>query len=96
MLEFDGNLGNRTKSQKGNLVLYASSIAFINSLVNPIIYAFKITSVRQRFRAVFCRKKGNAGDFEQSRTDAAGNRQSRSRTQVTTITNTVISEINSD
>ncbi|XP_067667511.1 G-protein coupled receptor 12-like [Haliotis asinina] len=91
MLDFSSGLGDRTTVEKGTLLLYASSTAFINSLVNPIIYAFKITSVRLRFRALFCRKYPRPDDMDNSLTEASGYVAPKTRT--TFVVTSCISEI---
>lgn len=91
MLNFSGGLGDRTTVEKGTLLLYVSSTAFINSLVNPIIYAFKITTVRLRFKALFCRTPTSPGDMGNSQTEAPG--CIASKTRATLLVTSVISEV---
>ncbi|XP_035824603.1 5-hydroxytryptamine receptor 4-like [Aplysia californica] len=61
-----GHLNEWTLIEQGTLLLYTSSTAYVNSLVNPIIYAFKISSVRRRFLQVFCCKSGSSAGLEPS------------------------------
>ena len=49
-----GHLDEVSNTRKGDFILYCSSVVFINSIINPVIYAFKIPAIRRRFRSVFC------------------------------------------
>ncbi|KAK7499734.1 hypothetical protein BaRGS_00009075 [Batillaria attramentaria] len=64
ILHVQGYLGDYTLVEKGTMVLYASVPAYANSIINPIIYAIKVSAVRARFRAIFCR-----GDHSQVQPD---------------------------
>nr|KAG5708520.1 hypothetical protein BaRGS_032941 [Batillaria attramentaria] len=64
ILHVQGYLGDYTLVEKGTMVLYASVPAYANSIINPIIYAIKVSEVRARFRAIFCR-----GDHSQVQPD---------------------------
>ncbi|ESP05290.1 hypothetical protein LOTGIDRAFT_152121 [Lottia gigantea] len=62
VLHVRGQLNHLSYIEKGNLLVYASALAFINSLLNPIIYAFKMPLIKRRFRQVFCRKRVHTED----------------------------------
>ncbi|KAK3093619.1 hypothetical protein FSP39_018226 [Pinctada imbricata] len=59
IVHLEGYIDNMTTLDKGTVLLYTSAPAFINSLLDPIIYAIKIKSVRKRYSEVFrcCRRK---------------------------------------
>ncbi|CAG5134627.1 unnamed protein product, partial [Candidula unifasciata] len=48
-----GNLRHKTVVEQGNILMYATVTAYLNSLINPVVYALKITAVRTRFRRLF-------------------------------------------
>ncbi|KAL3873016.1 hypothetical protein ACJMK2_036178 [Sinanodonta woodiana] len=50
-----------TREQKGKLMMYSSGIVFLNSLINPIIYAVKIPMVKRQFYKVCCWFKHRRG-----------------------------------
>lgn len=54
MTYLEGHLVDKTKTELGELLLFVSAPAFLNSLLNPIIYAFKIKTVKEKYRKIFC------------------------------------------
>ncbi|XP_052105845.1 dopamine receptor 4-like [Mytilus californianus] len=60
ILNVEGKLYHKSNSDKGVILIYTSGLAFFNSLLDPIIYAFQISSVKRRFKSVFCCKKQNS------------------------------------
>lgn len=56
MLSLEGHLSEYSVVEKGNMLIFSIIPAFTNSLVNPIVYAVKISIVRNRFRTIFCKK----------------------------------------
>lgn len=59
MIQEAGYLKDLSYENQGNILTYTTAFGFLNSLLNPIIYATKIPCVKQRFRNVFCCKKGS-------------------------------------
>lgn len=60
----EGVFKDKSNSEKGEILSYTASIAFLNSLLDPIIYAFQISSVKQRFRRVFCCNTKNLSNIQ--------------------------------
>lgn len=60
ILNVEGKLYHKSNSDKGVILIYTSGLAFFNSLLDPIIYAFQISSVKKRFKSVFCCSKQNS------------------------------------
>ncbi|KAL8624917.1 hypothetical protein ACOMHN_016213 [Nucella lapillus] len=71
LLHLEGNLNNYTLIERGTLLLYCSATAFASSIINPVIYAVKITAVRARFAAIFCRGRKIAIQTDISMTRAS-------------------------
>lgn len=44
---------NYTNDMKGTVLAYCSSLVFLDTIVNPIIYALKINTVKQKFVKIF-------------------------------------------
>ena len=57
MIQLAGYIDNLSYEAQGNILTFTTAFGFLNSLLNPIIYATKIPCVKQRFRNVFCCKK---------------------------------------
>ncbi|KAK3094998.1 hypothetical protein FSP39_008883 [Pinctada imbricata] len=66
IIHLQGILSDFSNTEKGTLLLYVSTPAFLNSLLDPIIYALKIRCVRKIFREKFlcCRPKSEAEETE--------------------------------
>ncbi|KAK6179438.1 hypothetical protein SNE40_011798 [Patella caerulea] len=56
ILHVSGYLDDYTYLEKGNFIVYSTGPAFLNSLLNPIIYALKVPFIRRRFKRIFSRK----------------------------------------
>lgn len=54
MLQLSGSIYEYSLTTKGEILMYVSSVGFLNSLMNPLIYATKIPVVKQRFKKIFC------------------------------------------
>ena len=57
MLQLSGSIYEYSLTQKGEILMYVSSVGFLNSLMNPLIYATKISVVKRRFKRIFCCSK---------------------------------------
>ncbi|KAK6179437.1 hypothetical protein SNE40_011797 [Patella caerulea] len=68
VLHVIGGLDDYTYVERGNLIIYATAPAYINSLLNPVIYALKVPFIRTRFNRIFCRKREEKGRMELMKT----------------------------
>ena len=66
----EGWLDEYTVTEKASFMTYCSTLSFANSITNPVVYAVKVTAVRARFRAVFCRRGHRVQASEDSMTQA--------------------------
>ncbi|XP_045163806.2 adenosine receptor A3-like [Mercenaria mercenaria] len=57
MVQVSGSIDYLNYTKQGNILTYTTAVGFLNSLMNPIIYATKIPCVKQRFTKVFCCKQ---------------------------------------
>ncbi|XP_064603957.1 adenosine receptor A1-like [Liolophura sinensis] len=55
LIEYCGYLDHIHPSEKGSLIVYVTILGYINSLLNPLIYAVKIPYIKRRFAEMFGR-----------------------------------------
>ncbi|XP_046354766.2 melanocortin receptor 5-like [Haliotis rufescens] len=56
-----GGSAMMTPTSANNFVIYTSVMTYCNSVINPVIYAFKLPPVRKRFLALCCRRAASGG-----------------------------------
>ncbi|XP_041371488.1 sphingosine 1-phosphate receptor 2-like [Gigantopelta aegis] len=69
LLALLGKMDHMTLGQRGMLLMYSSITIYLNSIINPVIYAFRISTVRYRFRQIFCKR--NVTHLQTERTRSA-------------------------
>ncbi|XP_045198821.2 adenosine receptor A3-like [Mercenaria mercenaria] len=53
----DGFPDHYTDDMKGTVLAYCSSLVFLDTIVNPVIYALKIRTVKRKLASIFCSLK---------------------------------------
>ena len=69
MVQLSGALDHINYTVQGNILNYTTTLGFLNSLLNPIIYATKIPCVKHRFQKVFCCKDVRASRRQSVQSD---------------------------
>lgn len=69
VLHIAGNLDHMSYDMRGDLITFCGLAVFLNSLINPLIYAAKIDAVKARFVSVLCRQQAKR-DRTPSQSDA--------------------------
>ncbi|XP_067664843.1 melanocortin receptor 5-like [Haliotis asinina] len=51
-----------TSANANKYIIYTSVMTYCNSVINPVIYAFKLPPVRRRVLVLFCRRDASVGE----------------------------------
>ncbi|XP_062601370.1 allatostatin-A receptor-like isoform X4 [Saccostrea cucullata] len=90
------DLNYETNIVNTSFLMTANCIAYMNSCMNPILYAFLSENFRRSFKKLLCCKRERWNKFEYERTQARGHEKENKDTKDTLLNNaTKCTEVNS-
>ncbi|XP_052275196.1 adenosine receptor A3-like [Dreissena polymorpha] len=57
IIQVSGTVNSLSYDSQGNILVFTTAFGFLNSILNPLIYATKIPCVKAQFKQTFCCKK---------------------------------------